>query len=106
MPESRRLGGILVIGLALAALACGPRAAEPAAAPGRAAGTSAQASAPPSPAGSAAADVGSAEWQALVRAAEDEGRIVIYGAPGQEWREFLAGAFGRTYPRITVEYYG
>lgn len=102
MPELRRLRLMVATGLMLAVLACGPQAA-PAAAPERA-GSAPPASAPP--VSSDAAGTASAEWQALERAAEAEGRVVIYGAPGKEWREFLAGAFGRVYPKLTVEYYG
>src|SRR5438105_2833160 len=92
------MAALLVIGMALA---CGPAPGAPAAAPKPAA-------APPSASAvpAAAHDSAAAEWQALVRAAEEEGRVVVYGAPGKEWRQFLSDAFAQAYPRITIEYYG
>ena len=101
MPASRRVAALFVLGLALAAGACGPRAAAPTGPPERPAAP-ASAAAPPTSGGDPAND----EWRALERAAEAEGRVVVYGAPGKEWREFLSGPFARAYPGITVEYYG
>src|SRR5919199_463085 len=101
MAASRRVAALFVLGLALAAGTCGPRAAAPTGSPERPAAP-ASAAAPPTSGGDPAND----EWRALERAAEAEGRVVVYGAPGKEWREFLSGPFARAYPGITVEYYG
>jgi len=50
--------------------------------------------------------ISEADWQALVRAAEQEGKVVVYGAPGEDWRRFFTTAFTREFPRIQVEYFG
>jgi ABC-type Fe3+ transport system substrate-binding protein len=83
--------------LALLVVACAPSpAAGPAPAPAPAA------SAPQQPASQAAAPSG---WDQLVSAAEQEGRLVVSGAPGESWRAALT-SFQNDYPKITVDYSG
>ncbi len=45
------------------------------------------------------------EWEALVKAAEKEGKVVIYGAPGTAFRNAFI-QFTQAYPKIQVEYTG
>jgi ABC-type Fe3+ transport system substrate-binding protein len=62
---------------------------------------------PRSPATTTAPASGAAElpagWDALVAAARQEGRVVVYGPPGQEYRAALVEGFQRAYPGIAVE---
>jgi iron(III) transport system substrate-binding protein len=68
------------------------------------------AGAPPSTGGAtapAASDPGAAaraEWDRIVAAAKQEGRIVVLGPIGNEPREGLTLGFQRKYPEIAVEY--
>jgi iron(III) transport system substrate-binding protein len=45
-----------------------------------------------------------AGWDQLVAAAKQEGKLVIAGPPGQEYRGVTVDDFQRAYPGITVEY--
>jgi iron(III) transport system substrate-binding protein len=45
-----------------------------------------------------------AGWDQLVAAAKQEGRLVVAGPPGQEYRGVSVEDFQRAYPGITVEY--
>ncbi len=47
-----------------------------------------------------------AEWKKVVEAAKKEGKLVISGDPGEEWRAILVDAFRQEYPEIKVEYGG
>jgi iron(III) transport system substrate-binding protein len=69
----------------------------------------ASATAPSSPAAKPAgaekpAGAQPAGWDELVQAAKQEGRLVIAGPPGQEYRGVSVDDFQRAYPGITVEY--
>ena len=44
------------------------------------------------------------EWKKVIEAAKKEGKIVISGAPGEEWRKSLVDMFQQEYPEITVEF--
>jgi ABC-type Fe3+ transport system substrate-binding protein len=46
-----------------------------------------------------------AEWERLVAGAQQEGRLVVSGAPGDSWRAALT-SFQTDYPGITVDYTG
>jgi iron(III) transport system substrate-binding protein len=92
---------VLLAAVAVLGVACASPAASPAVPAQRSAPAPAAAAQPPS----RPAEPPS-EWQALVRAAEQEGTVTIYGAPGQDWREFLSAAFSRAHPGIAVEYSG
>jgi iron(III) transport system substrate-binding protein len=46
------------------------------------------------------------EWDAAVAAAEKEGQVAIAGPPGDAFREAIAGAFNKRYPKIKVELLG
>lgn len=56
------------------------------------------------PATQPAAKPAPSEWEKVVEAAKKEGRIVISGTPGEEWRKSLVDLFQQEYPEITVEY--
>jgi ABC-type Fe3+ transport system substrate-binding protein len=83
--------------VALLVVACAPSpSAGPTSAPAPAS------SAPQQPASQAAAPSG---WDQLVAAAEQEGRLVVSGAPGESWRAALT-SFQNDYPKISVDYSG
>jgi ABC-type Fe3+ transport system substrate-binding protein len=84
-----RLGMLAIVALLLAAACQTPATPAPAAAP---------AASPPGP--SATLPAG---WDALVAAARQEGRVVVYGPPGQEYRAALVDGFQRAYPGMTVD---
>ncbi len=42
-------------------------------------------------------------WDALVQAARQEGRLVVYGPPGPTYRQVVVNSFERAYPDIRVE---
>jgi iron(III) transport system substrate-binding protein len=44
------------------------------------------------------------DWKKVIEAAKKEGKIVISGSPGEEWRKSLVDMFQREYPDITVEF--
>lgn len=44
------------------------------------------------------------EWQSIVEAAQDEGRVVLYGAPVPAIMERMSTAFTEAYPEIELEY--
>ena len=43
------------------------------------------------------------EWKNVVEAAKKEGKIVMSGPPGENWRTTLVDMFQQEYPEITVE---
>src|SRR5205823_14187945 len=89
----RRLGAPALVGIALLwAGACAP--AAPASAP---------AAAPP-PAGPQPAG-GPSDWDTVVAAARQEGKLVISAPTGQLWREALQ-SFEQDYPGISLELTG
>jgi ABC-type Fe3+ transport system substrate-binding protein len=98
--RAARPGSVVALWMALALAACAPAAAPsvPAAAPKAAAPAAAQ------PATGAPAAAAPAGWDQLVAAAKQEGRLVIAGPPGQEYRGVAVEDFGKAYPGISVEY--
>jgi iron(III) transport system substrate-binding protein len=94
-PGARILSAALIM-LALAA-ACGPAAPSPTAAPPPAAPASTQT-------GSGAADW-EQQWNALVAAAQKEGKVVVFGPPTPEMRTMLPEAFKKRFG-IEMEYNG
>ena len=46
------------------------------------------------------------QWKIVVEAAKKEGRLIICGAPSEEWRKSLVDMFQQEYPEIKVEYTG
>jgi iron(III) transport system substrate-binding protein len=44
------------------------------------------------------------EWEKTVKAAEKEGKVVVWAVGGRLQREWLAESFQRSYPKITVEF--
>ena len=44
------------------------------------------------------------EWNKISEAAKKEGKIVISGPPGEEWRKSLVDMFQQEYPEITVDF--
>ncbi len=46
------------------------------------------------------------QWKIVVEAAKKEGRLVICGAPSEEWRKSLVDMFQQEFPEIKVEYTG
>jgi iron(III) transport system substrate-binding protein len=97
-PSPVRLGalGALLLGALLSA--CGPSAAGPT--------TQSSAAAAPAPVQAAAAGARQDGWASLVKAAEQEGRVVVFGPTGTTWRELLTAAFNKEYPQINVEFFG
>jgi iron(III) transport system substrate-binding protein len=47
-----------------------------------------------------------AKWEEVLKAARQEGRVVIYAGPGDDRRRALTEAFETAYPGIKVEYLG
>src|SRR4051812_32268846 len=98
------LGAVLAI-----LVACGPSAA-PAAQTAPAASQPAAAPAAAKPATAAAPATGGqeswqAEWDRVVAAAKQEGKVVVNGPPGDAARQALI-SFQQTYPEIQVEFIG
>ena len=44
------------------------------------------------------------EWKKVIEAAKKEGRIVVSGPPGEDWRRSLVDMFQKEYPEIAVEF--
>jgi iron(III) transport system substrate-binding protein len=44
------------------------------------------------------------EWDKTVKAAEKEGKVVVWAVGGRLQREWLADSFQKSYPKITVEF--
>ena len=44
------------------------------------------------------------EWKKVIEAAKREGRVVITGMPGEQWRKSLVDMFQQEYPEITVDF--
>jgi ABC-type Fe3+ transport system substrate-binding protein len=44
------------------------------------------------------------EWERTVKASEKEGKVVVWAVGGRLQREWLADAFQKAYPKITVEF--
>ena len=87
---------LLAVVTLLAATACqapAPSSAPAATSPSAGAGGGAAAERARQPAG----------WDELVAAARQEGRVTVYGPPGQEYRAVLVDGFQRAYPGITVD---
>ena len=101
---SRRLAWLTPLLICLGLVAAGCQAAPSSRATG--AGAAAPAAAPADPAGDQRGGAGDASWQALVQAAEREGKVSVVGAPGGPWREFLATAFTKAYPNIRMNFTG
>lgn len=78
--------------------------AKPTVAPTTAPAKPAASAGSPSPAASGA--VPGKEWDDLVAAAKQEGRVVIYGPPGPTYRTFYADEFQKAFPDIKVDYQG
>jgi iron(III) transport system substrate-binding protein len=107
----------LALGAVLCALAaCGPATAAkpaapasapaaPAAAPATPASSAATAPAAPAAASAPAPAAWQAEWDRVVAAARQEGRVVVFGPPGDLYRTALT-AFEKAYPGIQLEYTG
>jgi iron(III) transport system substrate-binding protein len=85
---------MLLLSLALAA--CGGGAAQP---------SGAAAPAKPAPTAPATAASASADWEALVAAARQEGRLAVSIPPGQFWRQAIS-TFEQDYPGMSLELAG
>jgi ABC-type Fe3+ transport system substrate-binding protein len=46
------------------------------------------------------------EWNSVVATAKREGRVVVWGGPGQQIRQALTEGFRRAFPEINLEYTG
>ncbi len=46
----------------------------------------------------------SSGWKQVIEAANKEGRVVISGPPGEEWRKSIVDMFQQEYSKITVEF--
>jgi iron(III) transport system substrate-binding protein len=92
--ERLRIVWALLVCLALGA--CGGRGAQP---------TAARPPAKPEPAAQVPAASASADWDALVAAARQEGRLAVSIPPGQLWRQAIS-TFEQDYPGISLELSG
>jgi iron(III) transport system substrate-binding protein len=91
--RSVSLGCAILLGLGiLAACARAPAVSSPAP------------SNPAQPSGDQAQAQRAAEWRQVVDAARREGKLSIYGPPGDAVQEALVQGFKERYPEITVEY--
>jgi iron(III) transport system substrate-binding protein len=95
----------LYAALGLAALLAGALAGcAPAAPPSPAPAAANPVSRPAAPA-SATPAIGSAEWDQLLVAAKEEGKVVVVGPPGQVYRDALV-EFQKRFPDVALEYSG
>ena len=46
------------------------------------------------------------KWQSLLASAKKEGRVVVYGPPGEQIRNGIVQGFTKAFPDLTVEYVG
>src|SRR5581483_7510844 len=46
------------------------------------------------------------EWEQVLAAARQEGRVVVIGTPGDTIREAMVGGFRKAYPDVTLEWSG
>lgn len=46
------------------------------------------------------------QWQSLIAGAKQEGRVVVYGPPGEQIRNGILQGFTKVFPDLTVEYVG
>ena len=46
------------------------------------------------------------KWQNLLAGAKKEGRVVVYGPPGEQIRNGIVQGFTKAFPELTVEYSG
>ena len=46
------------------------------------------------------------KWQSLLASAKKEGRVVVYGPPGDQIRSGIVQGFTKAFPDLTVEYMG
>ena len=46
------------------------------------------------------------KWQSLLAGAKKEGRVVVYGPPGEQIRNGIVQGFTKAFPELTVEYSG
>jgi hypothetical protein len=92
-PAKRRFLGVAAVVLLLSGLACVPARTQ--APPGDVAAP---------PAAESAEASRAAAWRQTVEAARREGKLSIYGPPGDAVQEALVQGFRERYPEITVEY--
>jgi iron(III) transport system substrate-binding protein len=57
-------------------------------------------------AGAATQEAWEAKWQGILKAARQEGRVVVYAGPGDDRRRALTEPFEKAYPGLKVEYLG
>lgn len=93
---ARRLMSILTLP-SLLLVACGGQTADP----GDEQTTTPQATNASAESETEAAD---GEWESIVEAAREEGRVVLYGAPVPAIMERLSAGFSEAYPEIELEY--
>jgi iron(III) transport system substrate-binding protein len=99
----RLCAALLVLGI----LACAPAQAPPAAAPRAAAPTGPEPSAAASPAGATAATPAwQAEWDRTLAAARQEGKVEVWGPPGDLIRKSVSEGFRQAFPDIAIEWVG
>src|SRR3970282_990408 len=46
------------------------------------------------------------KWQSLLTGAKKDGRVVVYGPPGEQIRNGIVQGFTKAFPDLTVEYVG
>ena len=46
------------------------------------------------------------KWQSLLSSAKKEGRVIVYGPPGEQIRNGIVQGFTKAFPDLTVEYVG
>jgi ABC-type Fe3+ transport system substrate-binding protein len=95
----------LLVPVVFVALACAPAQAPPARAPAAPAQGGANAAAPAAqaPAARAAWEI---EWERVLQAARQEGKVVVNGPPGDLIRRNLVDGFQKAFPDIAIEYTG
>jgi iron(III) transport system substrate-binding protein len=110
-PPGRATAAMLALALCLVAVACGgsspPRAGSaasggPATGAGQPAGAGGASGAQPA---ASSGDAG-ASWDAVVAAAKQEGKVVVYGPEGADMRAALTRGFQQRYPDIQIEFSG
>jgi iron(III) transport system substrate-binding protein len=104
----RALAQLSLLAAFVVGLACAPAQATPARAPAPsqpaapAASAPGSAPAPPAPAQPA----WQAEWERVLAAARQEGKVVVNGPPGDLIRRAMVDGFQKAYPGITLEWSG
>jgi ABC-type Fe3+ transport system substrate-binding protein len=100
--DARALLCLLTLLIGAACQSAAPAPVPPAARSAPSAAAPASPAAAPAPAAAGEMSRLPSDWDQLVAAARQEGQVVVYGPPGQEYRTAIVDGFQRAYPGIAV----